>query len=125
MAEQKKIPKRSEVRKEDTWALEDLFATDELWFEEIRACEKYVDIIRSYKGKLKEDANMLLEYFRMDTELSLKLSALGNYCYRKADEDMANGFYKDMCGKYSELCTKLSAASSFDTVEILDIRKAC
>ena len=31
MAAQKKIPKRSEVDKQYTWATEDLFATDELW----------------------------------------------------------------------------------------------
>ena len=33
MANKNRIPKRSEVNKEYTWALEDIFATDELWNE--------------------------------------------------------------------------------------------
>ena len=33
MAKQKKIPKRSEVEKQYTWAIEDIFATDALWEE--------------------------------------------------------------------------------------------
>ena len=32
--EDKKIPKRSEVPVENTWRLEDIYATDDLWFEE-------------------------------------------------------------------------------------------
>ena len=43
MAAQKKIPKRSEVDKQYTWATEDLFATDELWEKALEdAKKKYV-----------------------------------------------------------------------------------
>ena len=83
MEETKKIPKRSEVRKEDTWATEDIFESDELWFQELSSCEKYVDLISSFKGKIAKDPNKLLEYFKTDIELSLKLYSLGNYCYRR------------------------------------------
>ena len=35
MEEIKKIPLRSEVAKEDTWATEDMYATDEAWEAEL------------------------------------------------------------------------------------------
>ena len=31
MSEMKKIPQRSEIAQEDKWAIEDLYATDEVW----------------------------------------------------------------------------------------------
>ena len=31
MEEIKKIPERSEIAKEDTWAIEDLYESDEAW----------------------------------------------------------------------------------------------
>lgn len=42
MAAQKKIPKRSEVDKQYTWATEDLFATDELWEKALEDAKKYI-----------------------------------------------------------------------------------
>jgi len=35
MEEIKKIPQRAEIAKEDTWATEDLFASDEAWEQEL------------------------------------------------------------------------------------------
>ena len=35
MENTKKIPSRSEIAQEDKWAVEDLFATDELWEQEL------------------------------------------------------------------------------------------
>ena len=32
----KKIPERSEIAIQDQWALEDLYATDELWQEDLK-----------------------------------------------------------------------------------------
>ena len=31
MAETKKIPERAELAQQDKWAIEDIYATDELW----------------------------------------------------------------------------------------------
>ena len=52
----KALPARSEIKVEDTWNLEDIFATDEAWEQEyqqvkelLKADEK-VDQIRIYSG---------------------------------------------------------------------------
>ena len=45
----KKIPKRSEVRKEDTWATEDIFESDAAWEKAFAEAAKYPNIISSFK----------------------------------------------------------------------------
>ena len=59
MAAQKKIPKRSEVDKQYTWATEDLFATDELWEKALEDAKKYIPMAETYKGRLGESADTL------------------------------------------------------------------
>ena len=118
MAKQKIVPKRSEVEKQHTWATEDIFASDELFFEALEELRSMPDMIASYRGRLAESAETLYEYLKLSDECSEKLSRLGMYCMRKADEDTANSFYQGMKGKFMSLHIQIASASSFDTPEI-------
>ncbi len=118
MAAQKTVPKRSEVKKEYTWATEDLFASDELFFEALEQMSSVPEKIASYKGRLGENADTLYEFLTLSDECDVKLSRLASYCMRKADEDTANSFYQGMKGKFMSLYVKIASASSFDTPEI-------
>lgn len=40
MEENQKIPMRSQVKKEDTWAIEDMYATVEDWEKDFAAAKK-------------------------------------------------------------------------------------
>ena len=62
MAKQKNIPKRSEVEKQYTWALEDIFATDELWEKALDECRTFPEKIEAFRGRLAESADMLSSY---------------------------------------------------------------
>ena len=119
--EDQKILKRSEVAAENTWALEDIFATDDKWFEELKNLEGYVQKIISYKGKIGQSADNLYDFMQMSDELSVKLDMIANYAMRKNDEDQANAFYIDMRGKVMALYTRISAAFSFSSPEIIAI----
>ena len=44
------LKKREEVNKQDTWAMEDLFATDEAWEEEFKKLDEVCDALANYKG---------------------------------------------------------------------------
>ena len=57
---EERIPKRSEVAKENTWALEDIFPTDEAWEKALEDFKKLPETIASYKGRLGESADTLL-----------------------------------------------------------------
>ncbi|MBE6946974.1 MAG: oligoendopeptidase F [Ruminococcaceae bacterium] len=121
MSEVKKIPSRAEVKVEDTWAIEDLYATDEAWSLELKTLEADKELLSSYAGRLGKSGQTLYEYLHHSEEIEVKFSNLGNYCMRKADEDTRNATYQAMAGQFMNVAVAMSAAQSFDTPEIMAI----
>ena len=84
------IPKRSEVPEEFTWNLKDMFESDEAWFAEYEALKEMPARIAAFQGKLGESAETLLESFRLDDEISTRLSRLYGYASCKGDKATAD-----------------------------------
>lgn len=124
MAKTTKIPKRSEVKKEYTWALEDIFATDELWNEALEELRTVPEKLVSYVGHLSDSAEKLDDYLQFADEIEVKLTRVAEYCMRKADEDTGNSFYQGMKGRFMGVYVAIASASSFDTPEMLAIPDA-
>lgn len=113
------ILKRADVKKENTWATEDLYATDALWEEDLKRLSEYGDKIAAFEGKLMDSADNLYNYFKLSDELDVLTDNLFNYASRKSDEDTKNNFYQAMFGKaYSEL-VKVESRSAFFEPELL------
>ena len=121
MSEIKKIPARSEIAVEDTWATEDLYPSDEAWQAELATMEGAKAIYASYAGRLGESGQTLYEYLRYDEDLGETFSRLANYCMRKADEDTRNATYQAMRGQFMSIAVALGAVRSFETPEIMAI----
>ena len=121
MAQSEKIRKRSEIPVEDTWALEDLYATDEAWEQELSTLAEDEKILTSYAGKLGQSAENLYAYLEKTEAVNAKAELLGNYCMRKADQDTREAIYQAMVGKFMSVIVGLSAATSFETPEIMAI----
>ena len=120
MEETKRIRERQEIPVEDKWAIEDLYATDELWEQDLKTVAEDQEYLASFAGKLAQPEN-LYAYLRRSEELNVKADRLGNYCMRKADEDTRNGTYQAMQGKFMSVFVALGAATSFDAPEIMAI----
>lgn len=116
-----RIPVRADVSAENKWSIEDIYASDELWEKDLAKAGEYADKIAGYRGKLRESGEVLLEYFRLDDELTLLFDSLINYAQRKSDEDTRVAKYQDMCGRMEMLLVKISGASAFVVPEILEI----
>ena len=116
-----KIRKRSEIPVEDTWAVEDLYATDAAWEEELATLQEDQKLLASYEGKLGESAQMLYGYLENMERVNAKAELLANYCMRKADVDTRDAVYQAMVGKFMSVIVALSAAISFETPEIVAI----
>ncbi len=116
---QDKIIKRADVAIENTWNLCDLFENDDKWFEELKACEEYIEKISSYKGKLSQSADVFYEFLQLSDEITLRVEALANYAMRKCDEDQTNGFYLDMRGKLMNFYVGISSANAFYMPEMI------
>ncbi|MBQ8966701.1 oligoendopeptidase F [Ruminococcus sp.] len=118
---EERIPKRSEVAKENTWALEDIFPTDEAWEQALENFRKYPEKTAAFKGRLGESADTLLEFLKLSDEISVAADALGNYAQRKSDEDTAVAKYQGYVGQLMSAYVELNAAGSFETPELIAI----
>jgi len=116
-----KIPNRSEIPVEDTWAIEDLYPSDEAWEQEMDSVSVEGERLSKYAGKLGTAPEMLYEFLYETEMLNVKLSGLGNYAMRKSDEDTRNTDYQAMVGKFMNVAVALDAACSFETPEIMEI----
>lgn len=121
MEQMNKIPQRSEIAMEDTWATEDMYVSDEAWEEELATLTADQAALTAYAGKLGENGDALYAYLEKMEQVNAKLELLANYCMRKSDEDTRAPKYQAMTGKFMTVYVGLQAACSFETPEIMDI----
>ena len=121
MANAMTIRKRSEIPVEDTWAVEDLYVSDEAWEAELNTLESDKKELTSFAGSLGQSGENLFAYLTKMEQVDAKVSLLGNYASRRADVDTRNAKYQAMSGKFRSAAVSLGAACSFETPEIMDI----
>lgn len=118
---EKKIPTRSEVDPKYTWALEDVYASDDLWKEDLKKARTFPKQLTAYQGRLGESAAILLEFLKLGDEIGILFDALYGYAQRKSDEDTTNSVYQGMASQAMNAMVAVDAASSFETPELLAI----
>lgn len=116
-----RIPQRADVAQENKWSIEDIYTSDGAWEKDFARAGEYVEKIASYKGKLCVSAEKLLEYLKLDDELTLLFDSLANYAQRKSDEDTRVAKYQEMCGRIEMLVVSIAGASAYVTPELLSI----
>lgn len=118
------LPTRSQVDPANTWAITDLYPSDQAWRE---ACENVRGLVRdlaAYRGRLGESAATLLAFFRLQDEIDLQGDRMISYAFRKSDEDTRNPVYQEMSAQAQNFLVELSQALSFQTPELLAIEDA-
>ncbi|ASN06512.1 oligoendopeptidase F [Virgibacillus necropolis] len=120
----KELPKRSELPKELTWDLEDIFATDEKWEQELKSLKQDIPQIEEYAGKLSDSAQALYDVLKLQDDLSQRLGKLFTYAHMRNDEDTTNSFYQEMNAKAENVLTLASSSMSFLVPEILTIEES-
>ena len=118
---EKELLKRAEVPVENTWNLADIFESDDVWEKENEALKAMPAKIAGFQGKLGESAENLLNFFRLNDELEIRLSKLYGYASCKADQDTGNSAYVAMRGKAMNTLVAVSSAGAFATPEIMAI----
>ena len=115
------IRQRDQIPAEDKWAIEDLYATDELWEQELATIADDQATLQAFAGHLSDSAETLWKYLDTMEKVNVKGEKLANYCMRKSDEDTRVAKYQAMVGSFMNVFVGLSAATSFETPEILSI----
>ena len=117
----KTILPRSEVPEEFTWDLSDIFASDEAWSEELEVLKTYPERMTAFAGRLGESAQILLKWFTLSDELTVRVAKFVEYASCRSDQDVGNSFYQGMRSKALTMMVALSSAGAFESSEILAI----
>ncbi len=118
------IRKRSEIPVGDTWAIEDLYASDALWEQELATLEQDQATLVADRGHLADSPELLYNHLYLGEQTSVKTQRLADYCMRRADEDTRNATYQAMTGRLINAAVALDATCSFETPEIMAIDEA-
>lgn len=116
-----RIPQRCDIPEKDKWAIEDIYPTNAAWEQDLAKARGFAEKIASYKGLLSTNSAKLLEYLRLDDDMTVVLEALVNYAQRRNDEDTRDAKYQDMVSRMEMLFVDISGASAFVTPELLSI----
>ena len=121
MEENQKIPMRSQVKKEDTWAIEDMYATVEDWEKDFAAAKKVAEEAAEYAGRLGESAQALYDWSALTEKLDCMLSEIYGYASRVKDQDTADAAGQTLSARAMGLYVECSGLISFADPEILSI----
>ena len=118
MGKAKKVPRRSEIRPEDTWDLSELYASEAAWERAFRQLEKRIPEFAGFKGTLKKSARALRDCCQFEMDFNRQAEKIGSYAFLKSTEDVANPTYQGMMARYVNLATRAEEAASFIAPEI-------
>ena len=121
MSNSEAIRTRDQIPQEDTWALEDLYPSDESWEQALSALTARQSEAAAFAGKLGESGETLCAFLHLVEDVDGQSELLANYAMRKADQDTRNAAYQAMVGKLMGVLTAVGAAFSFATPEIMAI----
>ncbi|MCL2592214.1 MAG: oligoendopeptidase F [Defluviitaleaceae bacterium] len=113
--------KRSDVPKELTWAVENMFATDAAWEKEVEEITALVPEVAKYKGTFVENSKNLLEFCKKFDEVEKRLHTAFVFANLKSSEDNGNTTYQAMSDKAGTLMRTVYAAVSFYEPELLSL----
>ncbi len=112
---------RTQQAAENLWAITDLYARDEAWYEDLEKFRRSVSELKTYAGRLGEGSGTLLEFLQKNEALGVLLDALANYAQRKNDEDTRVSAYQAMVDQLTAAWVEAAASLAFETPELLAI----
>lgn len=118
------ILKREDVKKENTWALEDIYASDDLWERELEELNSICKTFSSYEGHLTESAQRLYEYLTLSERAEKLLERIYIYANQALHVDMNNSKYQDYSARAATAMVQYQSATAFVTPEFLSVDEA-
>lgn len=104
----RELLKREQAALEDTWAVEDMYETEEDFLADADKMENMMgELVKFTESYLTESSAHLLEYYQTLEQIMLILDNALNYAQRNADVDTSNTHYQALSGKVMGLYYKL------------------
>lgn len=121
--EQQKIKTRQEQNTADTWNMQDLYRTEELFREDTEKLEKLMEEFTVCEGTLAQGSEQLLNVLKLYEEMNLVFERLYVYANQKYHEDTANGKYQQMSGEMQIKASELGQACAWLEPELLSLSR--
>lgn len=118
-----KVLKRHEVPQELKWRLEDIYATDEQFEQDLAKAKEVLEEVKTLKGTINSSASLLHVLQKRD-ELGLLIDRLIAYSYMRRDEDNANSKYQGYADQALTTAVLANSALSFLDPEILSLEES-
>lgn len=115
------IMTRQEQRQEDCWAIEDLYASDELWEKDFEQLSEELESFSDYQGRLGKDGHILLEAMTAMDRLNCRFEKIYVYANQRYHEDTGNNRYQDFAARSSRLSMELEETMAFVEPELMEI----
>lgn len=112
---------RQEQKKENCWAIEDLYASDMEWEKDFEKLTHRLAEFGKYQGKLGQDGAVLLAAMRQMDELNCQFEKIYVYANQRYHEDTGNSKYQELSARASRLEMEVGQAMSFTDPEIMEI----
>lgn len=121
MSSKNELLERSEIQKEDQWDLESMFANLDEWNLDYNKAKEMGENFESYKGKVVESSENLLNTLVDQGELIRKTSHLYSYARMRLDEDTRKASSQELADRAMGLFVEVQDKISFVTPEILGL----
>ncbi|AZV59071.1 oligoendopeptidase F [Clostridium sp. AWRP] len=112
--------RRDEILKEDKWQVERIYKDIESWKKDFEKLKSMAPKLSEYAGKLSE-GKKLLEYFKLDEEVSRLAGKLAIFAHMKNDEDTANPTFQVLRDKIYAYGAEIKSMEAFFIPEILSL----
>ncbi|NMM62839.1 oligoendopeptidase F [Clostridium sp. P21] len=116
------IKKRDEILQEDKWKVEKIYKDIESFEADFKKLKGVAPKLCEYAGKLS-DGEKLLEYFKLDEEVSRLAGKLAIFAHMKNDEDTANPTFQVLKDKIFEYNAEIQSMQAFFIPEILSLEE--
>ncbi|MGX6442238.1 oligoendopeptidase F [Neobacillus sp. K501] len=120
----KTLPARNEIPVEETWRLEDIFASDQDWEKEYQEVKNQIPGIKEFEGNLGKSADILYNALQFQDKLLERLGKLYTYSHMRYDQDTTNSFYQGLDDKIKNLYSQAASQLAFIVPEILEIKES-
>lgn len=119
--ETKKLQTRDQQRKEDCWAIEDLYREEGQWEEEFARVGALARGLKERQGTLGNSPEQLAQVLEERDQVQKLLERVYVYATQNYHTDTGNGHYQSLSSRAASLMTQVGDLLSFMEPEILEI----
>lgn len=114
------LKRREEIEEKYKWKVDKIYPSIEAWEKDFEDLKKEAVKLKDFSGKLN-NGETILEYLKLNEEISRKAETLFIYAHLKSDEDTSNATYQALMSKIDIYMAEFSGYTAYFVPEILSL----